>query len=221
MVKLLENTFRSVNIGLVNELALLCDRMGIDVWDVIDAAATKPFGFMPFYPGSGLGRPLHPDRSVLPLLEGAGGRLRGSLHRTRGSGQLLHAANTSWSGSRRAELDPPERERLEGPRPRRRLQGRHRRPARISRARHPEATRGDGGAEFSTTTRIVPSLDVGEIHLESVDLTDDALRRVRLRRPDHRPQGVALRPHSRAESRLVVDTRNGWKGVSSPKLHRL
>jgi len=55
MVKLLENTFRSVNIGLVNELALMCDTMGIDVWEVIDAAATKPFGFMPFYPGPGLG----------------------------------------------------------------------------------------------------------------------------------------------------------------------
>lgn len=54
-VKLLENTFRSVNIGLVNEMALMSDRMGIDVWEVIDAAATKPFGFMPFYPGPGLG----------------------------------------------------------------------------------------------------------------------------------------------------------------------
>ncbi|MCK4720321.1 nucleotide sugar dehydrogenase, partial [bacterium] len=55
MVKLLENTFRSVNIGLVNEVALMCDRMGIDVWEVIDAAATKPFGFMPFYPSPGVG----------------------------------------------------------------------------------------------------------------------------------------------------------------------
>lgn len=55
MIKLLENTFRSVNIGLVNEMALMCDRMGIDVWEVIDSAATKPFGFMPFYPGPGLG----------------------------------------------------------------------------------------------------------------------------------------------------------------------
>jgi len=55
MVKLLENTFRAVNIGLVNELALMCDRLGIDVWEVVRAAATKPFGFMPFYPGPGLG----------------------------------------------------------------------------------------------------------------------------------------------------------------------
>ena len=55
MVKLLENTFRMINIGLVNEIAIMCDRMGINVWEVIDAAATKPFGFMPFYPGPGLG----------------------------------------------------------------------------------------------------------------------------------------------------------------------
>ncbi|TMQ69994.1 MAG: nucleotide sugar dehydrogenase [Candidatus Eisenbacteria bacterium] len=55
MVKLLENTFRSVNIGLVNEMALLCGRLDIDVWEVIEAAATKPFGFMPFFPGPGLG----------------------------------------------------------------------------------------------------------------------------------------------------------------------
>jgi UDP-N-acetyl-D-glucosamine dehydrogenase len=55
MVKLLENTFRAVNIGLVNEMALICDRLGVDVWEVIEAAASKPFGFMAFYPGPGLG----------------------------------------------------------------------------------------------------------------------------------------------------------------------
>ncbi len=55
MVKLLENTFRAVNIGLANELALMCRRLGVDVWEVIDAAKTKPFGYMPFYPGPGLG----------------------------------------------------------------------------------------------------------------------------------------------------------------------
>jgi UDP-N-acetyl-D-glucosamine dehydrogenase len=55
MVKLLENTFRSINIGMVNEMALMCDLLGVDVYEVIDAAATKPFGFIPFYPGPGLG----------------------------------------------------------------------------------------------------------------------------------------------------------------------
>ncbi len=55
MVKLLENTFRSVNIAMANEMVMMCDKLGVDVWEVIDAAATKPFGFMPFYPGPGLG----------------------------------------------------------------------------------------------------------------------------------------------------------------------
>ena len=55
MEKILENTFRNINIGLVNEMAILCHKMNIDIWEVIDAAATKPYGFMPFYPGPGLG----------------------------------------------------------------------------------------------------------------------------------------------------------------------
>jgi UDP-N-acetyl-D-glucosamine dehydrogenase len=55
LVKLLENTFRSINIGLVNEMAIVCDKLGVDVWEVIEAAATKPFGFMKFSPGPGLG----------------------------------------------------------------------------------------------------------------------------------------------------------------------
>jgi UDP-N-acetyl-D-glucosamine dehydrogenase len=55
MIKLLENTFRAVNIALVNEIALMCDKLDLDVWEVINGAATKPFGFMPFYPGPGIG----------------------------------------------------------------------------------------------------------------------------------------------------------------------
>ena len=70
LAKLLENTFRHVNIALVNELAMLCHETGIDVWEVIDAAATKPFGFMPFYPGAGRRRPLHPARSGVPRVAG-------------------------------------------------------------------------------------------------------------------------------------------------------
>ena len=55
MVKLLENTYRNVNIGLANEMALLCHKFNVDIWEVIEAASSKPFGFMPFYPGPGLG----------------------------------------------------------------------------------------------------------------------------------------------------------------------
>ena len=69
--KLVENIFRAVNIALVNELKMVFDRMGIDVWEVLDAAATKPFGFMRFDPGPRLGRALHPARPVLSGLEGA------------------------------------------------------------------------------------------------------------------------------------------------------
>ena len=91
MTKLLENIFRSVNIALMNELAMLCDRMNIDVWEVIDAAATKPFGFMKFQPGPGLGGHCIPHRPVLPELEGARVRLLDGVHRARRQGQREHA----------------------------------------------------------------------------------------------------------------------------------
>ena len=55
MVKLLENTFRAVNIGLINEMALMCDKLGLDVWEIVNAAARKPYGYMPFFPGPRLG----------------------------------------------------------------------------------------------------------------------------------------------------------------------
>ena len=69
MTKLLENTFRMINIGLVNELAIICNRLGVDVWEVIEAAGTKPFGFMKFTPGPGLGGTLHSHRPAIFVLE--------------------------------------------------------------------------------------------------------------------------------------------------------
>ena len=109
LTKLLENIFRSVNIALVNELAQLCDRMGIDIWEVVDAAATKPFGFMRFQPGPGPRRALHPDRPLLPHLEGAGVRLHDAVHRARGQGQPEHAvllplARLAGAQPRRAQV---------------------------------------------------------------------------------------------------------------------
>ena len=95
MTKLLENIFRSVNIALVNEMAMLCDRMGIDVWEVVAAAATKPYGFMSFQPGPWHGRPLPAGRPVLPLLEGARVRLADRVHRARGRGQRGDAVLTA------------------------------------------------------------------------------------------------------------------------------
>ena len=103
MAKLLENIFRSVNIALVNELAMLCDRMKIDVWEVIEAAGTKPFGFMPFQPGPGPWRPLHPDRPLLPVLEGARVRLLDRVHRARRQGQREHALLLRAEGAQRSQ----------------------------------------------------------------------------------------------------------------------
>jgi UDP-N-acetyl-D-glucosamine dehydrogenase len=79
LAKLLENTFRHVNVGLVNELAMLCHEMGIDVWEVVDAASTKPFGFMPFYPGPGVGGhciPLDPAYLAWQVRRDVGRRFR-------------------------------------------------------------------------------------------------------------------------------------------------
>jgi UDP-N-acetyl-D-glucosamine dehydrogenase len=91
MIKLLENTFRAVNIGLVNEIALMCEKLGLDVWEVIDGAATKPFGFMRFYPGPGDRRPLHPARPALPRLEAQDAELLRALHRAGERDQRPHA----------------------------------------------------------------------------------------------------------------------------------
>ena len=74
LTKLLENTFRHVNIALVNELAMFADDLGIDVWEAIDAASTKPFGYMRFTPGPGRRRALPADRPVVPVVAGAAAR---------------------------------------------------------------------------------------------------------------------------------------------------
>ena len=101
--KILENTYRAVNIAMVNELKMLFDRMGIDVWEVIDAAKTKPFGFQAFYPGPGLGRALHPDRPVLPELAGPQARHDDAVHRAGRRDQHQHAAVRGRPGDRGAE----------------------------------------------------------------------------------------------------------------------
>ena len=97
--KILENTYRAVNIALVNELKVLYDRMGIDVWEVIEAAKTKPFGFQAFYPGPGPGRALHPDRPVLPDLGRPQARPDHPVHRAGRRDQHGDARATSSAGS--------------------------------------------------------------------------------------------------------------------------
>lgn len=108
MTKLLENTFRSVNIALVNEVAIMCDKLGIDVWEVIDAAATKPYGFMKFTPGPGVGGQcaasssagLHPAGPALPVVEAEDAELQRPLHPTGRRDQQRHAALLGGEGGR-------------------------------------------------------------------------------------------------------------------------
>ena len=140
--KLLENIFRSVNIALVNELAQLCDRMGIDVWEVVDAAATKPFGFMRFEPGPGMGGHCLPGRPVLPRLQGARARLLHRVHRAGREAQPGAAAVLRREDRARPERRRRSRSRGSRPAARRRLQGRRRRPARGAGAEdHPAPAR--------------------------------------------------------------------------------
>ena len=136
MVKLLENTFRMINIGLVNEIALMCDRMGINVWEVIDAAATKPFGFMPFYPGPGLGGhciPIDPFylswKTKQAGIEARFIELAGYIN-----GQMPHFVVDKVQNALNDAGKPVKGS--QGPRDGSGLQARHRRHARIARARH-------------------------------------------------------------------------------------
>ena len=133
LTKLLENIFRSVNIALVNELAQLCDRMGIDVWEVVDAAATKPFGFMSFKPGPGLGGHCIPiDPFYLTWKAREFGfttefiELAGKVNEA--MPYYCRSLDLAGAQPQEAEVD----ERLADPRARRRVQARHRRRARVA-----------------------------------------------------------------------------------------
>ena len=152
LAKLLENVFRNVNIAFVNQLALLCERMGLDVWEVINAAATKPFGFMKFTPGPGRRRPLHPGRSVLPGLAGPRVRLHRSLHRAGRRHQLRDAAPRRRPRRRGAQRPRPGAQGRQGRRPRRGVQAeRPRRPQLAGGRRHRRASPSAAPTSGSTT----------------------------------------------------------------------
>ncbi len=194
LTKLLENIFRSVNIALVNELAQLCDRMGIDIWEVVDAAATKPFGFMRFEPGPGLGGhciPIDPfyltwkarefDFSTRFIeLAGEVNQNMPYYCRSRVSQALNHGSGKSLSGSTH-------------PRARGRLQGRHLRHARVARR---EA---DRAAAERRLARRLPRSPRPLVHRarHRARLAATRARRVRRRRDRDRPLGDRLRPSRR------------------------
>ncbi len=139
LTKLLENIFRTVNIALVNELAMLCDRMAIDIWEVVDAASTKPYGFMRFEPGPGHGRPLPARRPVLPGVARPRVRHAHRVHRARRRGQPADAVLLRRQDHRRAEHALEGRARQPDRDPRRLVQGRSGGHARVAGAQDPHA----------------------------------------------------------------------------------
>jgi UDP-N-acetyl-D-glucosamine dehydrogenase len=219
MVKLLENTFRSVNIGLVNEIALMCARLKIDVWEVIQAASTKPFGFMPFYPGPGLGGhciPIDPfylswkarasgfEARFIELAGYVNGQMpdyvvnlvNDTLNRR---GKAMHGSRVLVLGvAYKAEIDD----------------------TRESPAIDIMETLRERGARVDYSDPFVPTLEFAGKRLRSVPLTASRLREFDcvVIATAHRqfPYDVVVRHAS-----SVVDTRNALKGMRSKKIVRL
>jgi UDP-N-acetyl-D-glucosamine dehydrogenase len=219
MVKLLENTFRSVNIGLVNETALMCERLGIDVWEVIDGAATKPFGFMPFYPGPGLGGhciPIDPfylawkARSAgfsARFIELAG-EINGNMprHVARRVVQGLNRFKKGVNGSRVLVLGVAYKPDIED--------------VRESPAFDVMELLREMGARVDYSDPLVPAINFLGARLKSVALTP-----ARLRAADC---VVVTANHKQFDydtiyrnARLIIDTRNAFKGRKGAKVIRL
>jgi UDP-N-acetyl-D-glucosamine dehydrogenase len=209
MIKLLENTFRSVNIGLVNELALMCDQMHVDVWEVIEGAATKPFGFMPFYPGPGLGGhciPVDPfylswkARSVgfeARFIELAG-QVNSFMpqHVVRKAFEALNSAGRSVSGSRILVLGVAYKKDIDD--------------VRESPAYDIVSELLDRGAEIVYCDGYVPSFSVEGRDIEKVEFTEAELAAADL--------AVIVTDHSNIDYQLllnkaglILDTRNAIK----------
>jgi UDP-N-acetyl-D-glucosamine dehydrogenase len=219
MVKLLENTFRSVNIGLVNELALMCRKMGIDVWEVIRAASTKPFGFMPFYPGPGLGGHCIPiDPFYLSWKARAAGfearfiELAGAVnsnmpyHVASIVAEALNAREKAVRGSRILILGVAYKENIDD--------------LRESPALDVMSILSKQGAELLYHDPHVPRIEIDHGSMESVPLDQTTLKKTDC--------AVVITAHASIDYRkvlagvpLLVDTRNCLAGVSDPKLFRL
>jgi UDP-N-acetyl-D-glucosamine dehydrogenase len=215
MVKLLENTFRSVNIGMVNELALMCDVLGVDVYEVIDAAATKPFGFIPFYPGPGLGGhciPIDPHYLAWKLKAlnfqarfiGLAAEINGMMPAVVTSlvGEGLNRFSKSIRGSKVLVLGVSYKKNVSD--------------CRESPALDVMRMLIDKGAVLCHNDPFVPALRINGKTLKSVELTSTNIK--------SQDCVVILTDHSTydfrniiADAKLVVDTRNSTKGLQEFK----
>ena len=175
MVKLLENTFRAINIGLANEVALMCDRLDLDVWEVIDAAATKPYGFMKFLPGPGLGGHCIPvDPTYLAWkMKSLNFPARFIELATEINGQMPE--HVAGQGGRPPQRRPHRRQRRPRPDPGRGLQGRRLGHPRVAGPGRHARLLAAKGAEVRYHDPHVRELELDGTAYKSVDLSDDAL----------------------------------------------
>jgi UDP-N-acetyl-D-glucosamine dehydrogenase len=215
MVKLIENTFRAVNIGLANEMALLCRALGTDIWEVIEAAATKPFGFMPFYPGPGLGGHCIP---VDPLYLSWKARMQGFEPRFIDLAHQVNQAMPQFVVQLLAEALNDRGRSVHGSRIL--VLG-------VTYKRDVNDIRESPALEIITDLLrrggtvayhdpYVPSLAVGERALESVPLDDAVLESAdcAVILTDH---GVIDYKRVAATAPLIVDTRNATAGIVDPE----
>jgi len=217
MVKLLENTFRMINIGLANEMALMCGRIGVDVWEVIDAAATKPFGFMPFYPGPGLGGhciPIDPfylswktkQAGIEARFIELAGYINGQMpHFVMEKVQdALNDAGKPVKGSRILVMGVSYKRNIDD--------------MRESPALDVMLLLQRRGGVVSYCDPHVPALNLEGLHLESAPLESAAAADCVVIVTDHKAFDYKLLVE---KAPLIVDTRNALKGVVSAKIVRL
>ena len=218
LVKLLENTFRAVNIGMVNELALMCHRMGIDVWEVIEAAKTKPFGFMPFYPGPGLGGHCIP---IDPFYLSWKARQSGFEARFIELAGMINGAMPEYVVDRTAEALNSAKKAVNGSRVH--VFGiaykRDVNDMRESPALDIMELLTRRGATVTYTDPYIPTFEHGTLSLSSVDVATAAgACDCALIVTDHKVFNYS----EIAEAfPLIVDTRNALKGIESGKIFRL
>ena len=217
MVKLLENTFRSVNIGLVNELALMCHTFGLDVWEIIRAAASKPFGFMPFYPGPGLGGHCIP---VDPVYLAWKARAQGFEPRFIELASQVNAAMPHHVVTRVADALNQRRKSINGSRI---LALGVAYKANVGDTRESPALEilellHARGADLSYADPHVPTVRLGSHVLKatSLDAAACAAQDCVLILTDHAAVDYTL---VAAHAPLVVDTRNALSGVPAPRAH--
>ena len=219
MVKLLENTFRSVNIALVNELAMLCNGFDIDVWEVIEAAATKPFGFMPFYPGPGLGGHCIP---VDPQYLTWKARAEGFEPRFIELASQINSQKPAFVAQKVVEL-LNDRGRA--------LKGASVLALGVAYKRDVDDVRESPsldvmslllarGADVTFADPHVGSVAIGDTRLEGRELTPDAVANadVCILLTDHSAFDLRMVADN---ARLIIDTRNAFKGIDSADIIRV